>query len=78
MYPHLTKIQKKTYFHSFLRGNSIQAYCNLDDSKTYNLEEVITTLKRRFSEIFNPLRKPDANGNGMHYISIQLNKNLNS
>ena len=33
MYPHLTEIQKINYFHSLLRGNALQAYCNLDDTK---------------------------------------------
>ena len=48
MYPHLTEIQKIIYFHSLLRGNAFQAYCNLDDAKKDNLEEVITAFKRRF------------------------------
>ena len=48
MYPHLTEIQEINYFHSLLRGNALQAYCNLDDAKKDNLEEVITTFKRRF------------------------------
>ena len=33
MYPHLTEIQKINYFHSLLRGNALQAHCNLDDAK---------------------------------------------
>ena len=48
MYPHLTEIQKINYFHSLLRGNALQEYCNLDDAKKDNLEEVITAFKRRF------------------------------
>ena len=48
MYPHLTEIQKINYSHSLLRGNALQAYCNLDDAKKDNLEEVITAFKRRF------------------------------
>ena len=36
MYPHLTEIQKINYFHSLLRGNALQAYCNLDDAKKDN------------------------------------------
>ena len=50
MYPHLTEIQKINYFHSLLRGNALQAYCNLDDTKKDNLEEVITAFKRRFGD----------------------------
>ena len=50
MYPHLTEIQKINYFHSLLRGNALQAYCNLDDTKEDNLEEVITAFKRRFGD----------------------------
>ena len=29
MYPHLTEIQKINYFHSLLRGDALQAFCNL-------------------------------------------------
>ena len=50
MYPHLTEIQKINYFHSLLRGNALQAYCNLDDTKKDNLEEVITAFKRHFGD----------------------------
>ena len=50
MYPHLTEIQKINYFYSLLRGNALQAYCNLDDAKKDNLEEVITAFKRRFGD----------------------------
>ena len=49
-YPHLTEIQKINYFHSLLRGNALQAYCNLDDAKIDNLEEVITAFKRPFGD----------------------------
>ena len=50
MYPHLTEIQKINYFHPLLRGNALQAYCNLEDAKKDNLEEVITAFKRRFGD----------------------------
>ena len=50
MYPHLTEIQKTNYFHLLLRGNALQAYCNLDDTKKNNLEEVITAFKRRLGD----------------------------
>ena len=50
MYPHLTEIQEINYFHSLLRGNALQAYCNLDETKKDNLEEVITAFKRRFGD----------------------------
>ena len=33
MYPHLTEIQKKNYFHSLLRGDVLQAFCNIEDTK---------------------------------------------
>ena len=49
-YPHLTEKQKINYFHSLLRGNALQAYCNLDDTKKDNLEEVITAFKRRIGD----------------------------
>ena len=72
MYPHLTEIQKIKYFHSLLRGNALEAYCNLDDTKKDNLEEVITAFKRRLA-IFNHPLKRDASG--MHCTSTPLNKN---
>ena len=50
MYSHLTEIQKINYFYSLLRGNALQAYCNIDDTKKDNLEEVITAFKRRFGD----------------------------
>ena len=50
MYPHLIEIQKINYFHSLLKGNALQAYCNLDDAKKDNIEEVITAFKRRFGD----------------------------
>ena len=48
LYPHLTEIQKINYFHSLQRENALQAFCNLDDIKKDNLEEVIAAFKRRF------------------------------
>ena len=72
MYPHLTEIQKINYFHSLLRGNALQAYCNLDDTKKDNLEEVITAFKRRFED-FQSSAKQDANGT--RCILTQPNKN---
>ena len=33
MYPHVNEIQKINYFHSLLRRNALQAYCNLYDTK---------------------------------------------
>ena len=50
MYPHLTEVQKVNYFHSLLRGNALQAFCNLEKTKKHNLEEVITAFKRRFGD----------------------------
>ena len=49
-YPHFTEIQKINYFQSLLRGDALQAYCNLDDTKKDNPEEVITAFKRRFGD----------------------------
>ena len=46
----MSEIQKTEYFHSLLQGNALQAYCNLDDLKKDNLEEVITAFKRRFGD----------------------------
>ena len=60
MYPHLTEIQKINYFHSLLRGNALQAYCNLDDTKKDKLEEVITAFKRRFGDFQSSAKARDA------------------
>ena len=66
MYPHLTEIQKINYFHSLLRGNALQAYCNLDDSKKDNLEEVITAFKRRFGD-FQSSAKARCEWDALHF-----------
>ena len=66
MYPHLTEIQKINYFHSLLRGNALQAYCNLDDTKKDNLEEVITAFKRRFGD-FQSSAKTRCEWDALHF-----------
>ena len=66
MYPHLTEIQKIDYFHSLLRGNALQAYCNLDDTKKDNLEEVITAFKRRFGD-FQSSAKARCEWDALHF-----------
>ena len=50
MYPHLTEIQKINYFHSLLRGDALQAFCNIEDSKKDSLDEIMTIFKRRFED----------------------------
>ena len=65
MYPHLTEIQKK-YFHSLLQGNALQAYCNLDDTKNDNLEEVITAFKRGFGD-FQSAAKARCEWGALHF-----------
>ena len=66
MYPHLTEIQKINYFHSLLRGNALQAYCNLDDTKKDNLEEFITAFKRRFGD-FQSSAKARCEWDALHF-----------
>ena len=66
MYPHLTEIQKINYFYSLLRGNALQAYCNLDDTKKDNLEEVITAFKRRFGD-FQSAAKAKCEWDALHF-----------
>ena len=66
MYPHLTEIQKINYFHSLLRGNALQAYCNSDDAKKDNLEEVITAFKRRFGD-FQSSAKARCEWDSLHF-----------
>ena len=66
MYPHLTEIQKINYFHSLLRGNALQASCNLDDAKRDNLEEVITAFKRRFGD-FQSSAKARCEWDSLHF-----------
>ena len=66
MYPHLTEIQKINYFHSLLRGNALQACCNLDDTKKDNLEEVITAFKRRFGD-FQSSAKARCEWDALHF-----------
>ena len=50
MYPHLTELQKINYFHSLLREDALQAFCNIEDSKKYSLDEIMTIFKRRFGD----------------------------
>ena len=50
MYPHLTELQKINYFHSLLRGDALQAFCNIEDSKKDSLDEIMTIFKRRFGD----------------------------
>ena len=50
MYPHLTEIQKLNYFHSLLRGDALQAFCNIEDTKKDLLDEIMTIFKRRFED----------------------------
>ena len=66
MYPHLTEIQKINRFHSLLRGNALQAFCNLDDAKKDNLEEVITAFKRRFGD-FQSSAKARCEWDSLHF-----------
>ena len=66
LYPHLTVIQKTNYFHSPLRGNALQAYCNLDDAKKDNLEKVITAFKRRFGD-FQSSAKARSEWDSLHF-----------
>ena len=48
MYPHLTEPQKINYFHSLLRGDALQAFCNIEDAKKDSLDNIMTIFKRRF------------------------------
>ena len=50
MHPHLTEIQRIHYFHSLLRVEALQAFRILDDTKKNNLEDIMTTFKRRFGD----------------------------
>ena len=65
-YPHLTEIQKMNYFRSLLRGNALQAYCNLDDTKKDNLEEAITAFKRSFGD-FQSSAKARCEWDALHF-----------
>ena len=66
MYLHLTEIQKVNYFHSLLRGNALQVYCNLEDANEDNLEEVITAFKRRFGD-FQSSAKARCEWDALHF-----------
>ena len=65
MYPDLTEVQKINYFHSRLRGNALQAYCNLEDAKNDNFEEVITAFQRHFGD-FQPSAKARCEWDTLH------------
>ena len=50
MYPHLTEIQKINYFHSLLRGDALQAFCNIEDIEKDSLDKIMTIFKRGFGD----------------------------
>ena len=50
MFPHLTEVQKINNFHSLLRGDALQGFCNIEDSKEDSLDEIMTIFKRRFGD----------------------------
>ena len=50
MYPHLTEPQKINYFHSLLKEDALQAFCNIEDSKKDSLDDIMTIFKRRFGD----------------------------
>ena len=50
MYTHLTEIKKINYFYSLLRGNALQAFCNIEDTKKDSLDEIMTIFKQRFGD----------------------------
>ena len=64
-YHHLTEIQKIDNFHSLLRGNNLQAYCNLGDTRKDILEEVIMAFKRRFG-VFQSSTKTRCEWDALH------------
>ena len=61
MYPHITELQKINYFHSLLRGDALQAFCNIEDAKKDSLEEIMTFLNAVLATIYR-WQKPDVNG----------------
>ena len=50
MYPHHTEPQKINYVHSLLRGDGLQAFCNIEDSKKDSQDDNMTIFKRRFGD----------------------------
>ena len=50
MYPYLTEVQKLNYFNSLLRGDALQAFCKIKDSKKDSLDEIMTVFKLRFGD----------------------------
>ena len=56
MYPLLAELQKTNYFHSLLRGDALQAFCNIEDSKKDSLEEIMTIFKRCFGDYLSMAR----------------------
>ena len=72
MYPNITEIQKIKYFHSLLRGNALQAYCNMDVAKKDNLEDVITAFKRRFA-VFQSSAKARCEWDTLHFDPTKQN-----
>ena len=51
LYPHLTEIQKTNYFPSLFRGDALQAFCNIEDSKKDSFEEIMKIFKTSFRRL---------------------------
>ena len=47
---HISRKSKKQTTFSLLRGDALQAFCNIEDSKKDSLEEKMTIFKRRFGD----------------------------
>ena len=50
MHPNLTETQKMKHFHSLPRGDALQVFCNIEDSKKDSLDEIMTIFERRFGD----------------------------
>ena len=61
-----TEIQKINDFHSLLRGNALQAYCNLDDTRNDNLEEIITAFNCRSGD-FQSFAQARCDWDALHF-----------
>ena len=47
-HPHITEQEKIHYFHSLLRGDALQTFCNMTGATKSNLSYIIASFRRRY------------------------------
>ena len=48
VYPNISEEEQFHYFHSLLKDDALQTYCNMTDTNRASLEDIIATFRRRY------------------------------